>query len=282
MSQVTYTYDVETETANGGVNFDDLAGEISAAGLSAAVERIDSEGGSYEGGVLTGGTIRVVMQDFVEESALGAVVAAHGGEAPPVVPVAGIADLGGGTLAELNALVTDVTLDGINDPRNDPNAIHGGTAGEVNVLPEKTNLEGSDLLLIEDSAASYEKKKVQLVNMPLKVVAYGESEGASSTTSRTYQRKLRVTFTAKAKDYLVLFSCEVRRFNRNGEFRVQVDNTSTLVECEYRNGGYDLKSGFQRLTLTAGSHDVDVDYRTTKNGRTVYIRRARITVLETI
>lgn len=43
----------------------------------------------------------------------------------------------------------------------DGNAIHGTTGGEIISLTEKAVLADGDLLLIEDSAASYAKKKVQ-------------------------------------------------------------------------------------------------------------------------
>ncbi len=48
----------------------------------------------------------------------------------------------------------------------DVNAIHGGTAGEINALAEKAVPVNADLILIEDSAAANAKKKVQVGNLP--------------------------------------------------------------------------------------------------------------------
>ena len=45
------------------------------------------------------------------------------------------------------------------------NVIHADVAGEIEGINEKTSLAGGDLLLIEDSAASNAKKKVQLNNL---------------------------------------------------------------------------------------------------------------------
>jgi hypothetical protein len=48
----------------------------------------------------------------------------------------------------------------------DPNAIHDNESGEINMVAEKTQPVMDDILLIEDSEASYAKKKVKLDNIP--------------------------------------------------------------------------------------------------------------------
>jgi len=48
----------------------------------------------------------------------------------------------------------------------DPNAIHDNVSGEINAVTEKATPVSADLVLIEDSAASYAKKKVQVGNLP--------------------------------------------------------------------------------------------------------------------
>lgn len=49
---------------------------------------------------------------------------------------------------------------------SDADAIHDNVAGEINAITEKATPVSGDLLLIEDSAASYAKKKVQVGNLP--------------------------------------------------------------------------------------------------------------------
>lgn len=56
------------------------------------------------------------------------------------------------------------TLAGLDD--NDARAIHDDQAGEIAALTEKTTPVSADLLIIEDSGASYAKKKVQIGNLP--------------------------------------------------------------------------------------------------------------------
>lgn len=48
----------------------------------------------------------------------------------------------------------------------DPNAIHKNVAGEISTVAEKASPVSADLLLIEDSADSNNKKRVQIGNLP--------------------------------------------------------------------------------------------------------------------
>ncbi|MFB3105558.1 MAG: hypothetical protein ACE1ZA_11650 [Pseudomonadales bacterium] len=48
----------------------------------------------------------------------------------------------------------------------DPNAVHDNVAGEIFVITEKTTPVSADLIIIEDSAASNVKKRVQIGNLP--------------------------------------------------------------------------------------------------------------------
>lgn len=84
---------------------------------------------------------------------------------PPKTHALGIAH-STDTLANLNAKVTDATLDDSSDPRTDDDAIHDDVTGEINAITAKSSLVGNDVFLIEDSAASYAKKKVTAANLP--------------------------------------------------------------------------------------------------------------------
>lgn len=48
----------------------------------------------------------------------------------------------------------------------DPTAIHDNTANEISAITEKTTPANDDILVIEDSAASYVKKKLKISNLP--------------------------------------------------------------------------------------------------------------------
>ena len=53
-----------------------------------------------------------------------------------------------------------------NKINGDDDAIHDNVAGEINAITEKATPVGADLVLIEDSADSNNKKKVQISNIP--------------------------------------------------------------------------------------------------------------------
>ena len=74
------------------------------------------------------------------------------------------------TIVVTNGTLTDdgsgqVTLD-LSAAATDTDAIHDNQAGEIAALTEKATPVSADLLIIEDSAASYGKKKVQIGNLP--------------------------------------------------------------------------------------------------------------------
>lgn len=75
------------------------------------------------------------------------------------------------TLANLNAIISDATLidtgdSRLSDNRTDADAIHDNVSGEISAIAEKVTPVSGDLLLIEDSAASNAKKKIQIGNLP--------------------------------------------------------------------------------------------------------------------
>ena len=79
-----------------------------------------------------------------------------------------VADVG--TIVVTNGTLTDdgggqVTLD-FGNAATDGSAIHDNEAGEIAALTEKTTPANSDWLLVEDSADSNNKKKVQVGNLP--------------------------------------------------------------------------------------------------------------------
>jgi hypothetical protein len=62
--------------------------------------------------------------------------------------------------------ITPATLNGTTVAGIDSSAIHDDAAGEINAITEKASPVGADVIVIEDSAAAYAKKRVQITNLP--------------------------------------------------------------------------------------------------------------------
>ena len=119
----------------------------------------------------------------------------------------------------------------------------------------------------------------------LAVYDYMASEAESTTTSLTFVQKLRLTTSSLAAgDYRIGYSMEITNSNKKQrtEVRVQVDDTTTIAEgvnaALNQHDDYVMVSGFAVVTLTAGTHNIDIDYRALSN--TAKIRRARLELFE--
>jgi len=110
------------------------------------------------------------------------------------------------------------------------------------------------------------------------------SESESTTTSTDWQQKLRLELTdLVAGKYRIDWYYEWAYSHGNFQFRsrVQIDDTDTYMEQEVRptpasTYKYRDATGFAYVNLTGGSHHIDLDYCSSKRGKTSYIRRARI------
>jgi len=172
-------------------------------------------------------------------------------------------------------------------PEYENNKVFSEAAGELNSLTEKSTPVSSDLLLIEDSAASNAKKKIQIGNIANVFGSeYEESvnEGESSTTSSTYQNKINFTTASKpAGKYRIGFYGEITSYGNDKQTFIALSIEDTQV-CEssmmQKNGGtsyYQAHSGFYNKTLASESTiSIKVQYKTVSD--TAYIRRARIEI----
>lgn len=134
--------------------------------------------------------------------------------------------------------------------------------------------EGCDLRLKQiDQAGAEDDQKLAwdgLKYSPYGYIQDAESTVSSSTTSSTYQQKLRLTTpsTMPYGTYMVYWHWTWYYSINTGDagFRVQLDDTTTLQEWEKepKDSSTDQDntiSGFYRLLNISGSHDIDVDYK---------------------
>ena len=107
---------------------------------------------------------------------------------------------------------------------------------------------------------------------------YATSEGVSSTTSSSYQQKLRLTTSSLvAGTYMIQYSWEFDGDNEHGWSRAQLNDTTDLNEDRYDSSQVDyiMISGFA-IEALSGVNTIDIDFRANSGGDTMLIRRARI------
>jgi hypothetical protein len=125
--------------------------------------------------------------------------------------------------------------------------VHTDVAGEINTVTEKTSPVGADVLILEDSAAGFVKKKSTLANLPKTTILDGDinvENGFENTTdsimsfaevSRTFTITPAVStfkfwsgglkFTKSAGENIVIGPVE-------GIHWIYYDNTGTLQETK--------------------------------------------------
>lgn len=118
---------------------------------------------------------------------------------------------------------------------------------------------------------------------------YNNDDSESTTTGTAFVQKLRLTFTALATDYDITWSCDISQDTAGEEviYRFQEDDIFTLNAGEIQSDTNDGASfttvgATVRRTLTAASHDFDIDFSSTTGGNTARIRNARILAIQAI
>lgn len=174
----------------------------------------------------------------------------------------------------------------------DSTAIHDNLPGEINAIPNKSTPVGADKLLIEDSEDDFKKKEIDIGDLPppppLGVVLEtdADSEGESTNATTGYVQKLKSTHTYTVGDYKIGWNFELTSDStgKSVDAQIQLDDSidlgNTTKDINNIADAYQDASGFRKVTLTAGSHEIDIDFRVNPNtsGATAKIRRARIVV----
>jgi hypothetical protein len=112
------------------------------------------------------------------------------------------------------------------------------------------------------------------------------SDGESSTSSTSWVPKVTMTTPSlPAGRYRIGWNYEWRydSIANNAIVRVQLDDSATLMEMqqEPKDAGSDQsinKAGFGYVTLGAGVHTIDLDYRSSNGTYSTYIKRARLEI----
>ena len=179
-------------------------------------------------------------------------------------------------------------------PETNSDKIFSEGSGEINQLTNKVIPVTNDIVMVEDSEASWAKKKTAISNFGYPFgngFENASSEAESSTTSQTWVNKLtHTTASILAGTYRIGYYAELRSVNVFYTKSVRLtllasDSTSAVdVLCtrEFRYDNYITNqwsgvAGFAYRTLTAVPYIIDIDYRCGEAlSYTTYIRNARI------
>jgi hypothetical protein len=110
------------------------------------------------------------------------------------------------------------------------------------------------------------------------------SEDTSTTTSTTYQQKLRLSISDIPEGkYRIGWFYEWSMSSSNFRFfgRVQLDDSTDLSEIQIRPSEsswehWHSTSGFKYESLSSGNHTIDIDFKSTHFRKTAGIRRVRL------
>lgn len=113
---------------------------------------------------------------------------------------------------------------------------------------------------------------------------YASVEGEDTSASLNWENRVTLPVYAEvAEEYLVQWYMEVQSTSRSARVkaRVQLDGSADLCGPEMNPDIQDISgwaafSGSIRTTLTEGNHALTIDYSSSKNGKGVKIRRARL------
>lgn len=141
-----------------------------------------------------------------------------------------------------------------------------------------TTVDELDTITIDSWTIPAIKEKADEVIIHVK-----ENEPESSTTSKDYKRKSRLTFESESAKYLITFSAEVKNTNKNGNCKVIILLDDEEINRTNRKADpfeldYSIVSGSIIKTLTEGTHNLDLKYATSKG--VCYIRRVRLQAMK--
>ncbi len=109
------------------------------------------------------------------------------------------------------------------------------------------------------------------------------NDGVSTTTSATYQQKVRITTPAiPAGTYRIGWNIEFMISDEKSDIqtRVQIDDTNTIAEQTGRASLlnlWEIRSGFAYEVLTNAIHTIDLDYNN-QSGKTLSVRRGKLEI----
>lgn len=169
--------------------------------------------------------------------------------------------------------------------------VHAGLtrgSGDINSFTSKASPVGDDVLIIEDSAASYAKKKTTISALSSVASIFGAdfqsavADSRTTTTSNTYQDKLTLTTGALTGTYRVGWCADIDMGGSNqiGWARLyNVTDSTILGEQAHRPSSTTIHlpvTGFAYVTFTGSAKTFRIQFRSASSGNTIGIEHANL------
>jgi len=169
----------------------------------------------------------------------------------------------------------------------DTTALHKATSAEISAMTEKTVPVSADLLVIEDSAASNAKKKVQIGNLPSSVFGRdyqaAESDSRVTTTSDVFQTKTTLTTAALTGTYRIGWTAVIDLSTSSSNVEAQLYNNTDasivgalIVWRGTINQERACVGGFAEIVFTGAAKTFYIQYRSVNGTATAAIAAAKI------
>lgn len=171
-------------------------------------------------------------------------------------------------LGNASGVATPTDRSGIDDT-----AIHDNVASEISALTEKTAPVAADLALIEDSADSNSKKRIQLGKIPI-AVSQASATADTTITSTTPTVINAMTITPGAGSYVALFSASAKTQAGGDTVEYAIySNGSKVAHSERTKDADDINTLHSQAHITglAAGQAIDVRGWNTAAGKTTTI-----------
>lgn len=120
-------------------------------------------------------------------------------------------------------------------------------------------------------------------------IEYAESSVESSTTGTDYIQHLGLNFDSDTDEYLVQWFSEVKSSHNSAQvkIKIEIDGAITIEETDWNpnsgifilnDAGFIPVSGFRKIQLTAGNHNLDFNFASSKVGRTIAVRNTKLSI----
>jgi hypothetical protein len=185
-----------------------------------------------------------------------------------------------GTSATTACVGNDARL---SNGRTDSNAIHKATSAEISAMTEKSTPVSGDWLVIEDSAASNAKKKVQIGNLPTAassiVVTEADDATTRTTSSTNYATITGMTITPGAGNFMVWFDASISHSSTGNTIYVSIFSNGvqiakterTLVLSDQKQQGMVVPIALKTTVAGLGAGQaIDIRWKTSGATASIY------------